>query len=126
METENSQESNNIDSHKTFIVNAIGSKTNDSLNAVCLEVANNMKMFTYQKEKPTRIFICALIMKTAYIFDKRGRELHGDYFEYELMDKYYFVIKCAFLDNDTRMEESRFISHRIHAQSFAFAESTVP
>ena len=124
IETENSKESQNIENHKSIIVKAFSSKSNDTLNKVCLEIANNLKKFVYQKEKPNRMFICALITKTAYIFDKRGRELHGDYFEYELLEDYFFVVKCAYLDNDARIEESRFISHRIHAQSFAFAEST--
>ena len=40
--------------------------------------------------------------KSGYIFDKRGRDMHGDYYEYEVQKNYYFIIKCAFLDNETK------------------------
>ena len=92
---------------------------------VCLEIANAMKKFVYQKEKPQRIFICAIIKKTEFVFDKRVIELHGDYYEYELMEKYFAIIKCAFLDNAARVEESRSLSHRLQAQAMGFSESTV-
>ena len=51
--------------------------------------------------------------------------MHGDYYEYSFMDKYFFVIKCTHLDNDVKEEESKFMSHRLQTQAVAFAESTV-
>ena len=85
------------------------------MNKVCLEVANTVKKFVYQRDKASRMFICAIMQKSSYIFDTRGRDMHGDYFEYELLERYYFVMKCTHLDNDAKIEESRFMSHRFHA-----------
>ena len=62
-DSERCHESKDKKNHKTFICTALSNPKNESLNMVCLEIANAIKRHTYSKEKSMRLFICALITK---------------------------------------------------------------
>ena len=47
LETDRSRDSNYKQKHKNFIMNAFSNPENETLNMVCLNIANTMKRFVY-------------------------------------------------------------------------------
>ena len=74
VETDNSHESKQHNRFKSCIVSAFSNKSNDSLEKVCLNIANKIKKMIHIKEKPNRPILCAIIPKSTYNLDAKTRD----------------------------------------------------
>ena len=62
--TENSEDSKDHNAIKQIIIKSFGLKENDSLDQVCLDIANKVKKTIWPRDKPKRSVIIALYAKT--------------------------------------------------------------
>ena len=64
--TDNSEDSKDHDSIRQIIAKSFGLKENDSLDQVCLDIANKVKKTIWPREKPKRSAIVGLYAKAQH------------------------------------------------------------
>ena len=84
--------------YKNCIKEAFANGENNSLNKVCTDIANTAKRANFPNGKLNRMFFCALIPLSSYIFTPMFKDEQGIYIEYSLKGNHICVIKDCFLD----------------------------
>ena len=106
IETDRSHDTKLHNRFKTFVVNAFSDGTNDSLEKVCLGIANKVKKEIHVKAKPKRPVLCAIIAKSAYSLDAKSRDLYGAYYEYELKGTHIIAVKLCSTEDTAKARET--------------------
>ena len=125
VETVHSDDTSQHKTYKNIIVKAFSESKNDTLDKVCLEIANRIKKSIWPREKPNRSMLCAIIPKASHSLDKKTKAQYGTYYEYALKSKFIIAVKYGSSEDETKLEETKVVSERLRELAIGFAQSSV-